>query len=324
MEQKDAGMSASEETSISTNGRRFHERVVCGYLYVVSKHGFPPMVEDTVFHLHEMAHAGFSSVEVEANRPSQMAWIYRNRKLIKQALVKLKLQVPYFCAILPGLSSPHSSERKENLNTFEKACETAKLFGSKGIFDNAPLPPYQFPGDIPIVRHFSDEILMSGSIPEGLEWPRYWDAMIGTYRDACDIAAGHGLTFQMHPALGVLASTTDGFLHFHDAVGRDNLRFNIDTANQFMMRDNLTLSLIRVKDYLDYIHLSDNRGHRIEHLLPGQGSIHWGSFFDTLERIGFKGEIGVDIGGAESEIGNLEEAYRRAAGRLEQLLKLVP
>ena len=39
--------------------------------------------------------------------------------------------------------------------------------------------------------------------------------------------------------MGVLCATTDGFLNFYQAVGRENLRFNLDTANQFVLKDNL-------------------------------------------------------------------------------------
>ncbi len=32
------------------------------------------------------------------------------------------------------------------------------------------------------------------------------------------------------------------------------------------MKDNLALSLHRLKDHIDYIHISDNRGQKVEHL----------------------------------------------------------
>jgi len=104
-------------------------------------------------------------------------------------------------------------------------------------------------------------------------------------------------------------------------VGRDNLRFNLDTANQFMLKDNLALSLRRLADAIDYIHLSDNRGGQVEHLAPGQGQINWDVFFETLEVIGFRGEIGIDIGGDESEVSDLELAYRQTAAWLAERWK---
>jgi sugar phosphate isomerase/epimerase len=210
------------------------------------------------------------------------------------------------------------AERRENLQLFRTGCEVAALLGTKGVLDNAPLPPYVFPGDIPVVRHYDEDVLQGASLPRDLSWTTYWTNLVATYRIACDIAAEFGLTYQMHPCLGVLAATTEGFLYFRDAVGRDNLRFNLDTANQFVLKDNLALSLRRLADCIDYIHLSDNRGWQVEHIVPGQGAINWDVFFETLDLIGFKGELGVDIGGSESEIEDIDVAYRQTAEWLEQ------
>ncbi len=30
----------------------------------------------------------------------------------------------------------------------------------EGVLDNAPLPPYQFPAGIPVVRHYDEEVLL--------------------------------------------------------------------------------------------------------------------------------------------------------------------
>ena len=81
----------------------------------------------------------------------------------------------------------------------------------------------------------------------------------------------------------------------------------------FVLKENLSLALIRLAGYIDYIHISDNRGSKTEHLQPGKGNIPWESFFQTLKRIRFKGRFGIDIGGSESEVEDLEGAYINAA-----------
>jgi sugar phosphate isomerase/epimerase len=199
------------------------------------------------------------------------------------------------------------------LRLFRKGCEIAALLNARGVLDNAPLPPYVFPESIPIVRHYDEDVLQAAHFPPNLSWEPYWGDLTTTYRTACNIAAEFGLTYQMHSCLGVLAATTDAFLYFYDAVGCDNLRFNLDTANQFVLKDNLALSLRRLATHIDYIHLSDNRGHEVEHLVPGQGEINWPVFFETLDLIGFDGLIGLDIGGAESEVGDIDNAYLQSA-----------
>lgn len=287
--------------------------IVCSFLYIITKYGYPPPPEETPRYLAEMKALGFQSIELEGIRRDHLLGVYDRRAEIAAGVEQHDLQVPYFCVVLPGLASAAPQERRESLTLFRQGCEIAALLGAKGVLDNAPLPPYVFPDDIPIVRHFDEEILQAGALPTALAWPAYWQELVATYRAACDIAADFGLTYQLHPCLGVLAATTEGFLYFRDAVGRDNLRFTLDTANQFLLKDNLTLSLRRLAGAIDYIHLSDNRGATTEHLPPEAGAINWDLFFETLAFIDFDGKIGLDVGGAESELADLDLAYQQTA-----------
>ncbi|WP_372934412.1 sugar phosphate isomerase/epimerase family protein [Mariniphaga sediminis] len=298
--------------------RKFDSSLVCCYLYPITKYGYPPAAENTLAHIEEMLNLGFSSIELEGIREQHLLQVYNLRFDIKKKLAAHQLEVPYFCAVLPGLSSADAVERKKNLELFEKGCEIARLIGAKGVLDNAPLPPYQFPKDIPVVRHYDEKVLQSAQFPQHLNWSKYWDELTDTIKTACQIAAAKGLTFQMHPCLGVLSATTDAFLYFSDAVKADNLRFNLDTANQFFVKDNLALSLLRLKDRIDYIHVSDNRGLKVEHLPIGNGEIHWDSFFETIDKMNYKGYFGLDIGGDESNISDLDQAYKTSAAYIEK------
>ena len=291
----------------------FPPHLTCCYLYIISRYGYPPPADQSVTYLKEMSELGFQSVELEGIREDHIREMYKRRTEIKEEVDRLQLRVPYYCIVLPELGSAKREEREKALALFELGCETAAFLGAQGVLDNAPLPPYQFPENIPIVRHYEEEVLMSATFPSDLKWNMYWSELTSTYQLTCDIAARYGLTYHLHPCMGVLAATTDAYLYFADAVNRDNLRFNLDTANQFAMKDNLSLSLLRLKDRIDYIHLSDNGGKRVEHLVPGKGVIHWDSFFETLDKVGFQGHIGIDVGGAESQVGDIREAYQASA-----------
>lgn len=298
----------------------YDPKIVCAYLYIITKYGYPPDAAQSVQYLKEMKELGFASVELEGIREKHLTDMYEIRHTVRAEADELGLSIPVYCTVLPGLASADAAEREKNLKLFEKGCETASVLGAKCVLDNAPLPPYQFPGDIPVVRHYDEDVLLSARFPSDLDWKSYWQELVATYREACDIAASFNLTYQMHPCLGVLSATTDAFLYFYDAVKRDNLRFNLDTANQFVMKDNLSLSLRRLSGLIDYIHISDNRGTRVEHIVPGDGAIHWQSFFETLKEINYNGHLGLDIGGDESGVENIEAAYQKAAGWLENML----
>ncbi len=114
-------------------------------------------------------------------------------------------------------------------------------------------------------------------------------------------------TFSCPP--GSLVFNTDAFLYFYDAVGRDNLRFNIDVANLYYARDNVNLSLHRLEGLVDYIHIADSKGTRKEHLEPGQGSINWEDFFAILQKTNFSGYLGIDVGRSEKNREELTRMY---------------
>lgn len=305
----------------AAGARRFDPRIVACYLYPITRYGYPPPVEGTERYAEELARLGFRSIELEGIHAPHLRAMHRMRGEVRRTLDRLEVSVPYYCVVLPGLASADRAERASSLELFELGCETARDLGAKGVLDNGPLPPYAFPGDLPVVRHYDEAVLARAGLPSSLDWNGYWNDLVATYRDACDVAARYGLTYLIHPAIGVLCANTDGFLLFRASVDRPNLRFNLDTANQFVARDPLPLSIVRLADHVDYVHLSDNRGSKPEHLPLGAGAIDWDVVFRTLRQIDYRGSFGIDIGGSESDVPDLDRAYVDAAAFVEERLR---
>jgi len=299
--------------AVKGGAEMYHEHIVACYLYIITKYGYPPSAKEAPGHLEEFRRLGFRSVEMEGIHEDHLRAIYARRETLREKADELDLNIRVFCAVLPGLSSPDPVEREKNLYRFSLGCETASALGARTVLDNSPLPPWQFPQGIPVTRHYNEEVLAVATLPRNLDWDYYWSGLVETYREVCDISASHGMTYQMHPCHGALVHSTDAFLHFAAAVKKENLKFNLDTANQYFLKDNLCLSAIRLRDHLDYIHISDNRGSRVEHLAIGEGTIPWDLFFETLDQIGYAGRFGIDIGGAESAVPDLDAAYTGAA-----------
>lgn len=295
-----------------------NSKIVCCYLLPITKYGYPPKAENTLDYIKEMHSLGFSSVEIEGIRETHLTKVFEMRFEIKKVIDELKISIPYFCAVLPGLSSMDKNEREANLALFDKGCQVASILGSKGILDNGPLPPYQFPKEIPVVRHYNEDSLRFAYLPDQFTWNKFWEQLVETYKTLCDIAAGYNLEYQIHPAVGVISSSTDGFLNLARDVKKENLKFNFDTANLYAIKENLVLSYMKVKDYVSYIHISDNRGCKVEHLELGAGSINWEKFFDVINKNDYKGYFGIDIGGDESGVKKLNVAYLSAAKYLEE------
>lgn len=284
--------------------------ISCAYLYIISKYGYPPPVKDTVQHIAEMAKLGFTSVELEGIGAANIQYLYQHWEEVAEALEKQGCSVPVLCLVLPTLGADLTKEEEsEQLELFEMGCETARLFGAEGVLDNGPLYPLQYPSEMQVMRHYSGkEIAALHPLPFS-RWEGYWEELTTRYQLACEIAAKYGLNYHLHPCEGCLTASTDAFLLFAQAVGATNLLFNLDTSNQFLIKDNLPLSAIRLADRINYIHISDNSGHKPEHLPPGEGAINWDVFFSTLKACDYKGRFAIDVGGAETGLANIDKAY---------------
>lgn len=298
----------------------YSNRIACSYRFVTTQFGFPPPASKAPEHLDSMAAMGFPNVELMGVGPAHLEALAEYRDTFKSKVKEAKMRIPFTSILLPGLSDPKRPNRESSLDAFSKACVLAEQLNALSIVDYGPLPPVEYPNNISEIEKYNSTLLASAPIPSRLNWFDYWEGLVDTYRQVCDLAAQHNLNFCLRPTFGGLVSNTDAFLYFHEEVGRSNLRFAIDTANQFAVRDNPILSAIRLRDLLDVVYLADSNGNEDEHLEPGEGSIRWDLFFDTLQHTRFRGYIALDIGGSKSEINDLPGAYKIAASMVESFI----
>ena len=299
----------------------FSRQITCAYLYPITLYGYPPDIRHTVRHITEMAQMGFRSVELEGIGAANIRYLHQHHEAIGEALAKHNCTLPVLCLVLPQLGAADHRRRAEGLEWFEMGCEVAQKLGAAGVLDNGPLLPLEYPTNAPILRHYSDDLLNELQLPAGFVWNEYQAGLVDTFQNACSIADNYQLLYHLHPCEGSLITGVDSFLNFAGAVDRPNLFFNMDTANQFYFRDNLPLSVLRAAEKISYIHISDNRGNKVEHLVPGEGNISWNSFFEALQAVNFKGNFGIDVGGAESGISDMKNAYLRSAEWLQEKIK---
>jgi len=298
----------------------YQNRIVCSYRFVTTQFGFPPPASKAPEHIETMMDLGFSSVELMGVGPAHLNALIQNREKLRNKVRETGMRVPYVSVLLPGLSHSSREERETSLNAFSKACGFAEELGALGIVDYGPLPPVLYPPNISEILKYDPSILVSAPIQSRLNWHDYWETMVDSYRQACDLAAQHDLTFNIRPTSGGLVSNTDAFLYFHDEVGRNNLRFAVDTANQFSVRENPILSLHRLHGLIDILYLSDSNGGENEHLEPGRGAIRWDLFFEVLDLDRFRGYLAVDIGGEQSALTDIRGAYKITASMIESYL----
>jgi len=69
-------------------------------------------------------------------------------------------------------------------------------------------------------------------------------------------------------------------------------------------------------DTVKTTHISDNGGHRDEHLPPGDGVVDWNSVFTSLQRVGYSGPMMLEVFGGEAP----EEVISRSRSSLSGLI----
>ncbi len=299
-----------------------HPRIICGYRFIASHFGHPPQLADTLEHLKKVTSEGFTAVELRVYSREEIDTLASLKEDIRDHLNQYHMRMGYLGVSLPGMSSPDRSTVSDCLLSFDKACDIAERLGCEGIINLSPLPPLQFPEDTHPHDYYDPQLLEETTVIRNLDWFTYWDNLIDTYRQACDLTAQRDMTFHLHPSPGTLVSNSDGFLYFHEEVGRNNLRIALDTANQFSIHDNLVLSILRVRDLIDVIYISDAEGRYDRHLEPGAGRVPFDRFFETLQAIRYRGRLIIDIGGKNTDIANINQAYSIAGSMIDTYLDL--
>ena len=119
-------------------------------------------------------------------------------------------------------------------------------------------------------------------------------------RQICDIGKEHGIRFQYEGAAWTPIASLDDYFRLHDAVGRDNFGFVLDTWHFWACRGATPEDIARIDSSLIYnVHISDGtrpekgaawpderklRGHTI-----GSGEIPLKEWIDAIQATGFNG-----------------------------------
>lgn len=100
---------------------------------------------------------------------------------------------------------------------------------------------------------------------------------------------------------------------------QDSMRVCLDTGHTALGR-NWHRFLDVAGHRLVHVHASDNRGHRDDHLPPGDGLIDWPEIVRTLRAVDYSGWIMLELGCPQGDVGEyFGRAYTRAASLFGQM-----
>ena len=276
-------------------------RLVTTWMYAISKYGYPPTIHDTLKAISELAQLGLRYVELEglgntATGKTNMDEVYTSRRDIVGHCRECGVQVTTFFAILPELVSLDSVRRDAAHDLFAKGVEIAAELGCDFIATDSFVPPLDFGGKRPYTGEISYATQITARIPADFEWDRQWKVLVSSFRRCAEKASANGLRFLVEPRVGEMISNTDALMTLLDSVNHPAFGGILDTGHLHAQKELLPLSVEKLGSRLSYVHAADNDGRDNYHLAVGKGTIDWEGLFAALNKIGYSGDIGIDIG----------------------------
>lgn len=204
-----------------------------------------------------------------------------------------------------GLSSFSDGIKRRVIEQFERGVQISKELGTKiicfvshwpvGIQTPIPYPPsFLYPTKNGYPRSSYSPKLIIG-FPKGFSWDRTWENYVGSIGMCTDVASDSGLLLAVEGHLNVIVSTTDSFLGLFDEVKSNSLGMNYDTGWQFIQRENVPLSILKLGKKLFHVHVRDGDGILDYNLPPGQGIIDWDEVVESPKSIGSRGFLSLEL-----------------------------
>ena len=113
---------------------------------------------------------------------------------------------------------------------------------------------------------------------------------------AAEVAQKCGIKILVEPEPGLLLENSREFLAFIKNLSYDSVGLNFDISHFYCVRQDPANLVYRLCEYIGHFHLADIADDRIHyHLIPGKGSIDFGSVFRAIEEVGYKGFVTVEL-----------------------------
>lgn len=255
---------------------------------------------------------GFQGIELIATRETDLTEYYSPKRIneLTELCESYGLTLSEFALAGQwwwngGLSSLNREQKRRALEQFKRGVQITKDLGTNiicfvshwpiGIQTPIPYPPsYLYPtkGGYP-QSSYSPKLTIR--YPEDFSWEKTWENYVESVGMCTDIARDDGIQLAIEGHLNVIVSTTDAFLRLHDEVKSSSLGMNYDTGWQFLQREYVPLSTLKLGKKLLHVHIRDGDGILNYNLPPGQGIIDWDEVTESLKSIGYEGFLSLEL-----------------------------
>lgn len=232
-----------------------------------------------------LADVGYRSVAItldhgplDPRHPQRLDELQRLRELLDK--LKLRSVVETGARFLldprqkhePTLVSPQAEDRARRVAFYEYAIDVAAALGSDCVS------------------------IWSGTMREALDWSSAVDRLVDGLQAVLDYAAERGVDIGFEPEPGMLIDTMDRFEQLLGRIDSPRLRLTLDVGHLHCQGDVPISQYIHLwSSRLVNVHIEDMRAGVHEHLMFGEGQMHFPPILAALEQIGYKGGVHVEL-----------------------------
>jgi protein FrlC len=226
---------------------------------------------------------GYDGIEIWGGRPHAYyrdingAVAASTRELIDKAGIEISGFIPAQFGYPTSLCSPISSIREDSVEYIKKSIDTSLLLGCRKVS------------------------LCPGRTLHGQGYNRGMAELTDSLGELVDYAVTRDVLLLLEPAHMMesdLVLTVEEGLRLIEEQKYPNMGIAMDTGHCNVNKESLTdcLLLLKRKNIPLHVHLDDNNGLGDQHKIPGEGTICFVPFFQTLLETGYKGFLTVELG----------------------------
>jgi hydroxypyruvate isomerase len=240
--------------------------------YAVNVEMWWPRERNFLKRLEAAAALGFPAVEL-------WPWQNKNQNAVAETCERLKLDIAQFTAwgFKPGLNDPKN--HTAFVDAIGKGCEVAKKWKCKMM------------------------TVVGGDDIPGVSQEKMHDAIIEGLKKGAPVAEKEGITLILEPMnikvdhKGHCLYGSAPAVRICKAVGSKAVKINWDLYHMYITEGDLVGHLRKGWDEMAYLQLADHPG-RNE---PGTGEIDYPSVLKEIQKLGYKGYIGLECRPKDSE-----------------------
>ena len=138
--------------------------------------------------------------------------------------------------------------------------------------------------------------LWSGSKPAGCEDGQALDRLAEGLNSLLEIARGSGVCLAFEPEPGMFIDTMSKFSRLLQWLGHDELKLTLDIGHLFCQGEvPIADQIVRWQEHIRNVHIEDMKAGVHQHLMFGDGDIHFPPVLRSLQQVGYRGGLHIEL-----------------------------